>query len=84
MLATGRSARAAALAVRRRGAARIVLAVPVAAPRSVEALRDCVDEVVSVRMPDDLWAIGLWYEDFHQVRDDEVVRILERARPDEP
>lgn len=75
-LATGRSARAAALAVRQRGAARIVLAVPVAAPSSVEALRDCVDEVVSVRMPDDLWAIGLWYEDFRPTSDDEVARLL--------
>ena len=75
-LATGRSARAAALSLRRRGPARLVLAVPVAAPSSAEALRDCVDEIVCVAMPADLWAIGLWYHDFQPTSDAEVATLL--------
>ncbi|MBI5105466.1 MAG: dienelactone hydrolase family protein [Solirubrobacterales bacterium] len=80
-LATGRSARAAALSLRRRGAGRIVLAVPVAAPSSVAALGDCVDEVVCVEQPPDLWAVGLWYDDFRPTWDDEVAALLARHAP---
>lgn len=83
-LATGRSARAAAQALRRRRAARVVLAVPVAAPSSVEALHDCVDEVVCVEMPADLWAIGLWYDDFHPILDSEVAMLLEEDGVSDP
>ncbi|HEU4975664.1 MAG TPA: YbaK/EbsC family protein [Baekduia sp.] len=75
-LATGRSARAAALSLRARGAARIVLAVPVAAPTSVKALRDCVDEAVCVAMPSEMWAVGLWYDDFRPTSDAEVMELL--------
>ena len=78
-LATGRSARAAAQSLRQRGAARVVLAVPVAAPSSAEELHDCVDEVVCVEMPADLWAIGLWYDDFSATSDAEVAMLLEEC-----
>jgi putative phosphoribosyl transferase len=53
-LATGRSAQAAARSLRERGATRIILAVPVAAPESVRELRSWVDDVVCVEMPADL------------------------------
>ena len=79
-LATGRTAQAAAQSLQRRGAARVILAVPVAAPASAEALRDQVDEVVCVEMPADLWAIGLWYEDFGPTPDDEVTSLLGEQR----
>ncbi len=75
-LATGRSAQAAIQAVRDRGAARVILAVPVAAPESVEALRGVADEIVCVEMPEDLWAVGVWYEDFRPTSDEEVVSLL--------
>jgi putative phosphoribosyl transferase len=75
-LATGRSALAAVDSLRKRGAVRVVLAVPVAAPTSVEMLRDHVDEVVCVEMPADLWAVGLWYEDFAPATDEEVTVLL--------
>lgn len=75
-LATGRSAQAAARSLRERGAARVILAVPVAAPQSARALRDSVDDVVCVEMPADLWAIGLWYEDFGPTSDEEVTALL--------
>jgi putative phosphoribosyl transferase len=75
-LATGRSARAAALSLRERGAARVVLAAPVAAPQSAHALRNWVDDVVCVVMPADLWAVGLWYEDFSPTSEEEVAALL--------
>jgi len=75
-LATGRSAQAAARSLRKRGAARVILAVPVAAPASARAARGWVDDVVCVEMPPDLWAIGLWYEDFSPISDEEVAALL--------
>jgi putative phosphoribosyl transferase len=77
-LATGRTAHAAAISLRRRGAGRVVLAVPVAATGSAAELSGVVDEVVCVHMPRDLWAIGFWYEDFRPTSEEEVVELLER------
>ncbi len=78
-LATGRSATAAVRSLRRRGAARVILAVPVAAPESAQALREEADEVVSVETPADLWAVGYWYEDFNPTSDEEVTSLLAAA-----
>jgi putative phosphoribosyl transferase len=75
-LATGRSALAAVRSLRSRGAARVILAVPVGPRRSVDALREHVDEVVCVEVPADLWAVGFWYEDFHPTTDEEVAALL--------
>ena len=76
-LATGYSARAAIRALRRRGASRVILAVPVASQEAVSALRRYADEVVVVSTPRFL-AIGECYEDFSQTSDEEVVRLLDR------
>jgi putative phosphoribosyl transferase len=81
-LATGRSAEAAARSLRERGAGRVVLAVPVAAPESARESRAWVDELVSVEMPPDLWAIGLWYEDFSPTSDEEVAALLSDSAGD--
>ena len=78
-IATGGTMRAAIRAVRKRGPARLVVAIPVAVPDVVTALRREVDEVVCLHQPEDLYAIGLWYEDFRQVSNEEVARILDRA-----
>jgi putative phosphoribosyl transferase len=75
-LATGRTAQVAARSLRIRGAGRVILAVPVAAPSSVEELRASVDDVVCVEAPTDLWAIGFWYEDFRPTTDEEVAALL--------
>jgi putative phosphoribosyl transferase len=75
-LATGRSAEAAARSLRARGARRVVLAVPVAAPESARESRAWVDDLVCVETPPDLWAIGLWYEDFSPTSDEEVAALL--------
>ncbi len=78
-IATGGTMRAAIRAIKRRRPARLVLAVPVAAPDVIATLRRDVDEVVCLHQPEHLYAIALWYEDFRQVPDEEVVRILDRA-----
>jgi putative phosphoribosyl transferase len=79
-IATGGTVRAAIGSIRAHRPKAIVLAVPVAAPDTVKALEAEVDRLVCLATPRDLHAIGLWYEDFGQVSDDEVVRILARAR----
>lgn len=79
-LATGATMRAAVEAVRRQGAARVVVAVPVAAASTCEAMRTIADEVVCARTPEPFYAVGLWYEDFRQTTDDEVRDLLARAR----
>ena len=75
-LATGATMRAAVRAVRRHAPARIVVAVPVGARDSLQALRAEADEVVSVREPEPFRAVGLWYRNFDQTSDEEVGRLL--------
>lgn len=79
-LATGATARAAVRSLRRRGARRVVLAVPVCAAQSESEIRGEADDVVCLESPDNLDAIGFWYRDFSQVTDEEVLDILRRAR----
>ncbi len=83
-LATGSTARAACAVARAHHAARVVLAVPVAAPESVVMLADAADEVVCVQTPRPFGAVGQFYDDFSAVSDDEVVAILRRARNPAP
>lgn len=78
-LATGVTARAAIVALRERGPRRLILAVPVCAAQTAEVIRPEVDELVSLQTPSDLYAIGLWYEDFEQVSDEEVIELLEAS-----
>ncbi len=75
-LATGASMRAAVQWARACGAARVVVAVPVAARTSAEALRGEADAVVCPRETDDLGWVGAWYEDFGQVDESEVADDL--------
>ncbi|MFO7960281.1 MAG: phosphoribosyltransferase family protein [Nitriliruptoraceae bacterium] len=82
-LATGVTARAACRAVRSHGPERLILAVPVAPPQSVEALRSEADEVVAVHTPPSLMSVGGWYDVFDQVSDTQVLRLLEEARSTE-
>jgi putative phosphoribosyl transferase len=78
-LATGATMQAAAIAVRRRNPAKIVVAVPVAAAETCEAFRDIVDEIVCGVTPRPFHAVGLWYDDFSQTSDEEVRELLARA-----
>jgi erythromycin esterase-like protein/predicted phosphoribosyltransferase len=79
-LATGSTMLAAVEAVRVDDPARVVVAVPIAAPEVCEALRAVADEVVCVATPRRMHAVGLWYEDFSQTSDEEVHELLARAR----
>jgi putative phosphoribosyl transferase len=79
-LATGVTARAALLALRRLVPRRLVLAVPVCAPQTANLLRPETDDLICLLDPPDLEAIGLWYWNFDQVPDEEVMRLLEEAR----
>ncbi|MFE7093532.1 phosphoribosyltransferase family protein [Streptomyces erythrochromogenes] len=78
-IATGATAAAACRVVRAQGAARVVLAVPVAAPDAVARLRGETDEVVCLSAPRAFRAVGEWYRDFSQTADEEVVSLLARA-----
>lgn len=75
-LATGSSMKAAVQAVRSRGPARIVVAVPVGAPQTCSEMQELADEVVCARTPDDFAAVGQWYADFSQTSDAEVRELL--------
>lgn len=79
-LATGVTAMAAVEALRLRGPERIVLAAPVCAAQTAALFRSEVDELVCLKCPPDLGAIGFWYRDFDQTPDEEVVRLLEDRR----
>jgi len=78
-LATGATMRAAVLALRERGVAARVVAVPVAAPETCAEFRDHVDEIVCAVTPPDFRAVGQFYEDFSQTSDNEVRELLARA-----
>jgi len=78
-LATGVTARAALLALGRLSPRRLVLAVPVCAPQTAALLRPETDDLICLLKPPDLEAVGLWYRNFEQVPDEEVIRLLEEA-----
>ncbi|HEY8544153.1 MAG TPA: phosphoribosyltransferase family protein [Acidimicrobiales bacterium] len=83
-IATGSTARVACRVARDRGAARVVLAVPVAPAGWESVLRDAADELVAVATPEPFEAVGAWYDDFSPTTDDEVVADLARARQPTP
>lgn len=81
-IATGSTARAACRVARARGAARVVLAVPVAPRGWTTHLGPDVDEAICVATPRPFVAVGHWYLDFAQTSDDEVIDCLTRAAKD--
>jgi putative phosphoribosyl transferase len=78
-IATGSTAHAACQVARAQGAARVVLAVPVAPADWTRGLSDAADELIALTTPQRLQAIGMWYSDFSQSSDDEVVGWLRSA-----
>ena len=75
-LATGSTMLAAVQALRERSAGQIVVAVPTAPRQTYRTLERAADEVVCLMQPDPFYAVGLSYEDFTEVEDDEVRRLL--------
>lgn len=78
-LATGGTALAAIHVARDQGASRVILAVPIAPPETVQSLRHDADDVVALYTPSDFRALGQWYADFGQTPDEEVLRLLADA-----
>lgn len=78
-LATGSTMMAAAAAVKQEQPARVIVAVPVAAADACERLRQEADEVICLLTPSPFHAVGIWYEDFRPVSDEEVRRLLAAA-----
>jgi len=79
-IATGGTVKVALSALRRAGARRIVLAVPVAPDSVIAALHEMADAVVCLETPHPFGAVGFHYADFGQTGDEEVVRLLDAAR----
>jgi putative phosphoribosyl transferase len=81
-LATGATMQAAVKALRRRGVARLVVAVPIGSLDTCAAMDEIADDVVCARTPEPFRAVGLWYDDFTQTSDEEVRSLLaEVSRP---
>jgi putative phosphoribosyl transferase len=78
-LATGATMIAAARWARAGRPAATIAAVPVAARQSVDAVSREVDRLVCPHVLDDLYAVGIWYADFDEVSDDDVLRLLEEV-----
>jgi putative phosphoribosyl transferase len=76
-IATGATVVAALRVLRDLGAGYIVLAVPVAPPDSLRVLAALADEIVCPARPRRFSAVGQWYDDFTQVPDDQVRKLLE-------
>ncbi len=77
-IATGSTMIAAAAALRRLEAGRIVVAVPTIARTTFRQIADVADEVVAVILPEEFYGVGQSYEDFSQTTDEEVRRLLAR------
>lgn len=81
-IATGATMLAALRAVRRKGPKRVILAVPVAPPDSLQRLAAEADEIVCLHTPEWFMAVGQFYDDFRQIDDEEVVAALAEAAPE--
>jgi putative phosphoribosyl transferase len=79
-IATGATIRVALRSVRRQAPARLVLAVPVAAPEALVALRSLADEVICLLTPERFGAVGAYYADFAQVSDSDVIALLGQSK----
>jgi putative phosphoribosyl transferase len=83
-IATGATMRAAIKSARSRRAAKVVVAVPVAAQETIDELKPLVDDIICLATPSPFWAVGQHYADFPQVSDEAVVEALSAHRaPDE-
>jgi len=83
-IATGHTMLAAIEAAKRLGAGKVLAAAGVAPASTVERIREKVEEAACLMTPRDFRAVGLFYEDFSQVTDEQVRELLAAARRDEP
>jgi putative phosphoribosyl transferase len=78
-IATGSTMMAAIKAIRMQKPSSIVVAVPVAARTTYEEIMPLVDKIVCPIIPVDFYAVGLWYENFQQTSDEEVIELLQKS-----
>jgi len=83
-IATGSTMMLAVQALREQQPGRIVVAVPVAPAEVVSQLSSVADEVICLAEPQPFVAVGAWYEDFHELSDQEVCTILDRVLERQP
>ena len=79
-VATGASMFLAAKSLKDAGAKEVIVAVPVAPPDAIALLKQAADKVIVGQVPPDFMAVGQYYKDFHQLEDDEVVELLQKAQ----
>ena len=78
-LATGASMLAALRAIRQHSPANLIVAVPVASRSAVAVVEEVADSCVTLMIPEPLYGVGMYYDDFSQTSDHEVLALLERA-----
>ena len=79
-IATGFTILAVIKAVKKQGAKKIILAIPVGPRETIEEFKELVDEVICLYIPDEFYAVGSYYMDFKQVTDEEVFKIMSELR----
>lgn len=79
-IATGSTMKAALLALQQQKPAAIVIAVPVASRSTIEEMTSLVDVIICPLQPIDFYAVGLWYENFPQTTDEEVIELLKKSK----
>jgi putative phosphoribosyl transferase len=79
-IATGSTMKAALASVRKSGAKKVVIAIPVGPPSTIRELEKQADRVVCLYNPDSFYAIGEFYEDFAQTEDGEVTELLKQSK----
>ncbi len=77
-IATGYTMRAAIAALKQKKPAKLIVAIPVAARSTCEEIAPLVDEIICPMRPVNFYAVGLWYNDFSQTTDEEVVHLLQQ------
>jgi predicted phosphoribosyltransferase len=77
-LATGASMIAALKWLRSKKIKKLIAAVPVSSLDGADKVRELADEFISLINPENMWAVGYWYDDFSQVSDSEVIKYLEQ------
>ena len=79
-VATGLTMKAAILSVRKEAPNSIILAVPVIPFDRVDEFQNLVDDLIALQTPKNFYAVGQFYEDFHQISDEEVIQILKKFK----
>jgi putative phosphoribosyl transferase len=77
-LATGATMEATLLWLKTQKVKKIIVAVPVSSKDAALKITTLCDEFISLITPEDMWAVGMWYQDFDQVSDDEVISIFQK------